>query len=196
MSSPIVVYVDGACEPINPRGIATFGFVIIGGSGSNMKRDCDVVEGEEASNNVAEYTALIAALRWLLDNGMVDVPVVVKSDSQLLANQMNGFYEVRAPRLIEVHRQATDIALQFEGLKIVWIPREENRIADALSKDAYRRYMAEHPEVAESYSRYFATQKQREFLTSLGVELPPFTSKQEASNIISSKLSEKRGGSS
>src|SRR5207245_1562514 len=66
---PLIVYFDGLCEPINPGGVATYGYVVHEG-GRRLKEGRDfLAEGRGASNNLAEYAGLVAALEWLLANG-------------------------------------------------------------------------------------------------------------------------------
>ena len=62
----IEVYFDGACEPVNPKGIATYGYVVYR-NGKKIREDCGLVGiGQGATNNIAEYTALIKALEYLI----------------------------------------------------------------------------------------------------------------------------------
>jgi ribonuclease HI len=107
----IVVFADGACEPVNPGGIGTFGYVICE-DGRCLEEGSGVV-GEGATNNVAEYTAVIQALRKLLQMG-VSGSVRVKSDSQLLINQLRGVYRVRAGRILPLHRQVLHLLRELE----------------------------------------------------------------------------------
>ena len=69
----IEVYFDGLCEPVNPGGLATYGFVIYI-DGRKVCEGCGVICGfdRNATNNIAEYTALIKALKWLLKNSLND----------------------------------------------------------------------------------------------------------------------------
>ncbi len=84
-----------------------------------------------ATNNVAEYRALIAALDWLLDHGRLDAEVC--SDSELLVRQMNGHYRVRHPGLRPLFEAARTRAAKFDRLTIHYVPRAANRGADRLA---------------------------------------------------------------
>jgi ribonuclease HI len=80
----IVVNCDGLCEPRNPGGIATFGW-LARRDGEVIGSGCGVVaKGPKATNNLAEYTAVIRALEWLLDEGFAKEVVRLRSDSQLV----------------------------------------------------------------------------------------------------------------
>lgn len=85
-----------------------------------------------ATNNVAEYEALLACLRKALETRCTRL--VVYTDSQLLARQMQGKYKVRDKKLIRYVTQAREIltSAPFE-LEIVHVEREQNRDADFLA---------------------------------------------------------------
>lgn len=133
----IAVYCDGLCEP-NPGGIATCGWLAFDG-GELLHRHSSVVRrGSGATNNVAEYGAVISALGWLLANGYASKRTVVHSDSQLLVYQLAGKYVVRSPNIVPLHAQTLDLARMLREVVFRWIPREGNAEADALSREAYR----------------------------------------------------------
>ncbi len=82
------------------------------------------------TNNVAEYAALLAALERARALGLEDL--AVRSDSQLLVEQMNGRYRVRASHLKGLWLRARTLAAGFRHFSIVHVPRDANRGADAL----------------------------------------------------------------
>jgi len=88
----------------------------------------------ETTNNVAEYMALIYALQEALRDGYVDVSV--KTDSELLARQINGQYRVRDTQLRLLHGLAHHLTEQFQHFSISHIPREQNARADRLAGQA------------------------------------------------------------
>ena len=148
----VVTFIDGACEPKNPGGVATYGFVVYldgkeVGRGSGLATEPWT---ERASNNVAEYTALIRALEELLVLGLEQSDVEVRSDSRLLVRQVNGEYAVNAARLKPLHKRVNELLPQFERLRLKWVPREENTKADALTRDAYASYLQAYPNRADS----------------------------------------------
>lgn len=184
----IEVYFDGACEPVNPGGVATYGFVIYR-DGAKLHEGCGVVGcgalGDDVSNNVAEYTALIKALEWLLDNGFAGEDVVVKGDSQLAIRQVNGYYSVRAPRIIPLYRRVMALKSRFRNIRFTWVPREMNAEADDLSKKAYVDFCRRNRDLILShYSRYLATEKQLRYIRFLGGKPREFMSRREASKAI------------
>lgn len=139
----LTVFCDGSCEP-NPGGIAAFGWVVYDG-GEKVHEFCSVAcAGEGATNNVAEYGAVVSALSWLLANGYADRKVVVCSDSELLVCQLAGKYKVKALNLIPLHRQALELASLFREVAFRWVPREKNTEADALSQKARQGALLSH----------------------------------------------------
>ncbi|MDH7596952.1 MAG: ribonuclease HI [Methanothrix sp.] len=131
----ITVFFDGLCSPRNPGGVAAYGYLIYR-NGELLHRGWGVVgEGRGMTNNVAEYEALLAAIRWIQKNAHGE-SVVFKGDSRLVIKQMSGEWKVRSDTS---RRYVPLIKSMLEGIdhKFVWIPREENVEADALSKHAY-----------------------------------------------------------
>ncbi|MGB9848892.1 MAG: ribonuclease HI [Moorellaceae bacterium] len=133
----ITINCDGLCEPFNPGGTACYGWVAYQ-DGKKLGEGCGVVcSGPGATNNVAEYTAVIRALEWLLGQGLYDEDVEVRSDSQLCMFQLNGAYAVRSPRILPLYEETVSLARKFRRVKFRWVPREQNEEADALSRRAY-----------------------------------------------------------
>jgi len=134
----IVVYVDGLCEPMNPGGTATYGYLIRNEAGRVIARKSGVVgKGSEMSNNVAEYAAVCEALRFLVKEKMTRMSIEIRSDSRLVVNQMKGKWKFRKGLYAQKYSEAKDLTARFEIITFRWIPREENEEADALSRDAY-----------------------------------------------------------
>ncbi|MBI4161951.1 MAG: ribonuclease HI family protein [Acidobacteria bacterium] len=99
----------------------------------------------EATNNVAEYSALIALLEHAVRRGVRDLTVL--SDSELLVRQVNGEYRVKHPALQELHVRALDLLDRVGRARVRHVPREENRRADRLARRAMnlRRTSGPHP---------------------------------------------------
>lgn len=132
----VQVRFDGACQPARGGGIATFGFTVEGEGLDHEGSGLAVPPwSPQATNNVAEYSAAICALEWLLGQGYAG-PVLVLGDSELVIKQMNGDYEVRAEHLKAYHDRLAQLGAKFADVKFVWVPREDNRRADELSKIA------------------------------------------------------------
>ena len=101
---------------------------------------------EASTNNVAEYTALAKALQWLLANNLASTKIEIKSDSQLVVNQLTGDYKVKAKRIISLYKQILILKSKFQDIEIKWVPREKNREADRLTNKAYNKALQENPE--------------------------------------------------
>jgi ribonuclease HI len=143
----IEVYFDGLCQPINPGGIACYAFVVKS-NGKTIHSDYGVAGepfSKDSTNNVAEYTALAKALEWLVGNKLTG-RIEVKSDSQLVVNQLEGNYKVKAKRIIPLYRQVLLLKAKFPDIAIMWVPRERNREADRLTNIAYNKALQENPE--------------------------------------------------
>ncbi len=137
-SGPVIVHFDGACQKVAGGPVATFGFTVEGAGYDHEDRGLAVPpHHERATNNVAEYVAAIRALEWLRGQGYAG-EVVVRGDSQLVAEQMAGTYQVRAEHLRPYHDWLAQLAGGFARVEFQWIRREENVRADALSKTAIR----------------------------------------------------------
>ncbi len=132
----VEVHFDGACEPPKGGGVATWGYVVRGAGLYHEDSGLAVRPySSHATNNVAEYVAAIRALEWLGAQGF-EGEVLATGDSQLVVRQMRGEYEVRAEHLKAYHSHLTALTRRFRHVEFRWVPREENRVADALSKEA------------------------------------------------------------
>jgi ribonuclease HI len=91
----------------------------------------------ETTNNVAEYKSLILAIRKSLELGIKRL--LVYTDSELLYRQLTGRYRVRNPRIKEPYEEVKLLLGGLEDFKIRHIPREQNKEADKLARDARRK---------------------------------------------------------
>ena len=87
-----------------------------------------------ATNNVAEYRALVAGLEKAVELGVGELEVV--SDSELLVKQMNGDYRVKNQALIERSLEASRLARQLARVRYTAVRRAQNELADRLVNDA------------------------------------------------------------
>lgn len=124
------IFVDGASRG-NP-GPASIGALILDPQGETVKTLSERIG--VATNNIAEYSALIYALQEALHLGASVVHV--KTDSQLMARQFTGEYETREPHVKLLHRIVKRLAGYFERCTVTHVPREENREADRLAAKA------------------------------------------------------------
>ncbi len=132
-----VMYCDGASSG-NP-GHSGIGVVITltdedaGILGTDKQHDISEYIGE-ATNNVAEYSALIVGLQTARELGIKKIKVYL--DSELLVRQMSGVYKVKNKNLISLWKKAKDIYKDFDSCKISHVRRELNKDADALARKA------------------------------------------------------------
>jgi len=122
--------IDGAARG-NP-GPASYGVVVRGPDGA-MLESLGKYIGRQ-TNNVAEYYALIAALDYAAAQGIKRLRVY--SDSQLIVNQIKGVYKVKHADLRPLHERAKRQAAALESFTIQYVPREQNRQADAAANAA------------------------------------------------------------
>lgn len=87
------------------------------------------------SNNVAEYMGLYHLLEWLKNEGYVKEQIRIHGDSKLVVEQISGRWRVKKGMYVEAFKKAYCMAKEFERLKVIWIPRGQNTLADALSKN-------------------------------------------------------------
>lgn len=126
----IVAYTDGGARG-NP-GPAGYGVRIEAGDGSVIEELSGAIG--VATNNVAEYRGLLAALTRLDRRGCRDA--VIRSDSELLVKQMRGQYQVRHPSLQPLHREAAALVRRIGSVRFEHVPRSENAAADRLANAA------------------------------------------------------------
>src|SRR5689334_2210478 len=131
----LVVEADGGSRG-NP-GVAGYGALVRDGSSGRVLWEGAAPLGKE-SNNVAEYSGLIAGLAAVLriDPG---ADVEVRMDSKLVVEQMAGRWKIKHPDMRQLALEARDLAAQISAaggsVTFTWIPRERNKDADALSND-------------------------------------------------------------
>ncbi|NIP32106.1 MAG: reverse transcriptase-like protein [Candidatus Dadabacteria bacterium] len=129
----IEVYIDGASRG-NP-GESGIGIVINykNGNKKEIKKYLGI-----GTNNQAEYTALITALESLKEESKNKI--IIHTDSQLVANQINGLWKVKDPDLKLLFLKAKESINNFSDLTIKHIRREFNKEADRVANDAINEY--------------------------------------------------------
>ena len=126
----IVAYIDGGARG-NP-GPAGYGVRIEREDGSLVEEFCGSIG--VATNNVAEYRGLLAALEWALAHNEHDLRV--RSDSLLLVQQMLGNYKVKHPGLAPLHASARELARRIGRVTYQHVGRASNAHADRLANCA------------------------------------------------------------
>ena len=124
------LYVDGGARG-NP-GPAGIGARLVTADGEVAEELADFIG--VATNNVAEYQALIAGLEMALDHGARRL--IVYADSELVVRQLNGQYKVRNEDLAVLHEQALRLLRELPDAQVKHIPREQNAEADRLVNQA------------------------------------------------------------
>lgn len=124
------LHIDGASRG-NP-GEAGFGIHVTTPEGAELAGLYGYLG--PASNNVAEYEALLHGLRYALARGARRVHVF--SDSELVVRQMSGAYRVKHPAMIPLHREAQSLRSRFEEFRLAHVRREQNKDADRLANRA------------------------------------------------------------
>jgi ribonuclease HI len=129
-SPEVVAHIDGASRG-NP-GPAAYAVVMESSDGSRLAGFSKYLG--RATNNVAEYQALLAALEYALSKHYLRIRV--KTDSELLALQIEGVYKVKNPGLKPLRARAQQMIAGLESFSIEHVPRERNREADRLANQA------------------------------------------------------------
>src|SRR6202030_4659200 len=138
--------IDGAARG-NP-GPAAYGVVVRRPDGTTHESLGKYIG--RTTNNVAEYYALIAALDYAAAHGIKRLRV--QSDSQLIVNQIKGLYKVKHPDLRPLHERAKKMAAGLEAFAIQYVPREQNREADAAANAALDNTSGVRPAYASEQS--------------------------------------------
>ena len=86
------------------------------------------------TNNVAEYAALLALLKWAIGRGAKKLAVL--SDSELLVRQISGEYRVKNPMLQQLYAEATRMMRRVGHVTVAHVRREQNKDADRLANCA------------------------------------------------------------
>ena len=115
----------------NP-GPAAYGYVLETDDGTVLDARGETIG--VATNNVAEYRALLAGLEAALDRGVDELEVV--SDSELLVKQMRGEYKVKNDALRELVEDAHALARRLARISYIAVRREHNELADRLVNEA------------------------------------------------------------
>ena len=130
MSKSIEIFVDGASKG-NP-GPSGIGFVFVDEKKSIVKKLFKFIGN--ATNNIAEYAALIYGLQEALIDRYENV--TVKSDSELMTKQLRGEYRVKNENLRPYYEQFLHLSRGFNKVEVVSISRGDNSLADKLANRA------------------------------------------------------------
>ncbi|MEW5984905.1 MAG: ribonuclease HI family protein [Acidobacteriota bacterium] len=126
----MVFFIDGGARG-NP-GLAGYGVRVVGADGSMVDEIAEAIG--VATNNVAEYRGLLAALEYADAHGLRDI--TIRSDSELLVRQMRGEYRVRNAGLRALHAEASRLVRRIGLVHFEHVRRRQNAEADALANKA------------------------------------------------------------
>ena len=132
-----IINTDGASKG-NP-GPSSYGYVIKNRGGAIVHQ-----EGEKiglTTNNVAEYTAVVKALEYLVKRFFRKAPhkVEVVADSRLLVEQLSGRFKIKSPNLLPLVNKIRNLEIELGKVIYRHVPREENFLADRLANRPFER---------------------------------------------------------
>ena len=141
----IEIYFDGACEPINPGGTVSYGY-LIKKDGKTINQGSGIVgNGEGMTNNVAEYHGLIEGIKAFSNLNIKDEKVIIRGDSSMVCKVVSKEWGWNKKKTIwNPHKNFPKLKILAEcaiklleklDYKIIWVPRESNQEADNLSKE-------------------------------------------------------------
>lgn len=135
----MTIYFDGACEPKNPYGNMGFAAVL---SNEKIIKVGFEPESPDNSSNVAEYSAFLLALDIIeeeIKNGVTNFELL--GDSQLVVEQMAGRWQIKQGlykmKALKARQRKAYIEQLGVKIKVRWIPREQNELADKYSKSEF-----------------------------------------------------------
>jgi ribonuclease HI len=132
----VIIYTDGGSRG-NPGPSAT-GVVFCNEKNEPFKKYSDILE--DGTNNEAEYKAVIFSLKKfkaLFGKKIAETSdLEIRSDSELLVNQLNGKYKIENQRMGELFLEIWNLKMDFKSVKFKQIPREKNKEADRLVNEA------------------------------------------------------------
>ena len=131
----VKIYTDGASR--NNPGQSGIGIVIMDGNNKIVAQKAEYIG--IATNNVAEYKAVISGLELAKNIGAKEVSLF--ADSQLLVRQLTGEYRVKNEGLQPLYRSVKALINEFSVFNAEHIPRTENLIADKLANSAIDEYL-------------------------------------------------------
>ena len=147
----MIIFVDGSVTK-NPGGLVGYGWYC-----PDTKEEGHGVAfqgGDASTNSVSEYTAVAAALIHVLGwNLQRPKNILLRSDSELTVNQLNGIWRVKhsnlKPIAALVHMMIEELEKYGVKVSAEWIPREQNKIADSLSHKTVKEALKERRQMTK-----------------------------------------------
>ena len=128
----LVIYTDGASRG-NP-GPASYGFTISDGIGKLIYEEGKYIG--VATNNVAEYKGVLAALKWIKENIKTRVEITIFADSKLVVEQLSGRFKIKSPHLKLLIEEIKVLVQELGGITLTHVLRAKNTLADKLANQA------------------------------------------------------------
>lgn len=126
----LIIYTDGASRG-NP-GLAAYGFIIYKSDGKLLYKQGKCIG--ITTNNIAEYTAVLEALKYVKDNSSEsDNKVTVYLDSLLVTQQLSGKYKIKNSGLKPYYEKIKSMENIFTDISYIHIPRTKNKLADRIA---------------------------------------------------------------
>jgi len=139
LSKKVIVYTDGGSRG-NP-GPSAIGVVIVDEGGKLIKKYGQTIG--EATNNQAEYEAVIFALRKIKalfgKKKIKDLQMEIKSDSELMVSQLKGEFKILEENIQKLFILVWNLKIDYKKISFTLIPREKNKDADFLVNEALDR---------------------------------------------------------
>ena len=118
----INIYFDGGCKPNPGRGYGSYQVISEKLNHLALRQDF----GPKLTNNMAEYLALIAALKWLRHFTDKTETLIIYTDSTLLMHQLRGRYRVKVVHIKELWQECIQLLLPYHRYEIRWHDRKNN----------------------------------------------------------------------
>lgn len=190
---------DGACEPVNPGGVATWAYVVrdggrAGAKGPPRASGEGLVEGPPASrtSNVAEYWGLAHLLQRILAEGWQAEPWVLHGDSRLVVKQASGEWQAHRPHLAALRTHVHALLAQVPGARLVQVPREANAEADAGTHRAYEAALDADAGLRANLAAHFASDGLVRKCRSLGIPTYRYMGKSECIRLLAKEAQRRK----
>jgi len=127
------MYFDGGIR----EGIMAYGWLLLESEDLSQVIASGLRTCGEGTSNVAEYRALIAGLQGSIRAGATNIHII--GDSQLIIKQVTKVFKVNKPVLLRHRDRVLELLERFDEYTIKWVPRRENKRADALVNEVFER---------------------------------------------------------
>lgn len=133
------IFVDGSSRG-NP-GPAGVGVAAFSGDDDSPSTEISKYIGL-TTNNVAEYEAVIHALKWMIESGIRRA--TINLDSELVFKQLSGNYRIKSPHIKLLVKRIDALKARIERVAFKLVPREENKLANRLAQAASKKIKVKH----------------------------------------------------